>query len=66
MSELDRLNDGVARIKAAERGEPPAASRDFLELPRDTLAIEGKRVGRTNGGVACDVTSGPCACGAWH
>lgn len=20
----------------------------------------------TNGGVACDVTSGPCACGAWH
>jgi hypothetical protein len=19
-----------------------------------------------NGGVACDVTSGPCACGAWH
>lgn len=22
-------------------------------------------VGR-NGGRACDVTSGPCACGAWH
>ena len=21
---------------------------------------------RTNGGVRCDVTSGPCACGAWH
>lgn len=20
----------------------------------------------TNGGVRCDVTSGPCACGAWH
>ena len=19
-----------------------------------------------NGGIACDVTSGPCACGAWH
>lgn len=19
-----------------------------------------------NGGVRCDVTSGPCACGAWH
>lgn len=19
-----------------------------------------------NGGTACDVTSGPCACGAWH
>lgn len=23
-------------------------------------------LGRTNGGVRCDVTSGPCACGAWH
>ena len=21
---------------------------------------------RTNGGVRCDVTKGPCACGAWH
>lgn len=21
---------------------------------------------RTNGGIRCDVTSGPCACGAWH
>jgi len=20
----------------------------------------------TNGGVRCDVSSGPCACGAWH
>ncbi len=20
----------------------------------------------TNGGRSCDVTSGPCACGAWH
>ncbi len=20
----------------------------------------------TNGGVECDVTEGPCACGAWH
>lgn len=19
-----------------------------------------------NGGIACDVTDGPCACGAWH
>lgn len=23
-------------------------------------------VGRTNGGVRCDVELGPCACGAWH
>lgn len=21
---------------------------------------------RTNGGVRCDVKSGPCSCGAWH
>ena len=20
----------------------------------------------TNGGIRCDVTDGPCACGAWH
>lgn len=20
----------------------------------------------TNGGISCDTTSGPCACGAWH
>jgi hypothetical protein len=65
MSELDRLDEGVRRIKAAERGEPPAP-RDFSELPRDLLAIEGKRTGRVNGGIPCDVTSGPCACGAWH
>ena len=65
MSELDRLRDGVKRIKDAERGEEPE-SRDFTELPRDLLAIEGKRTGRSNGGIPCDVTRGPCACGAWH
>ncbi|MDO8494925.1 MAG: hypothetical protein Q7S32_00155 [bacterium] len=26
---------------------------------------KGAPLGR-NGGVACDVVSGPCACGAWH
>jgi hypothetical protein len=67
MSELDRLREGIARIKAAERGEEPVAERDFLDLPAgDTLAIEGKRTGRSNGGIPCDVTNGPCSCGAWH
>ncbi|MFL5659834.1 MAG: hypothetical protein ACJ8BW_00615 [Ktedonobacteraceae bacterium] len=67
MGELDRLQEGVRRIKEAERGEEPVTQRDFLDLPAgDTLAIEGKRVGRSNGGVACDVTRGPCSCGAWH
>ncbi len=23
-------------------------------------------LGRTNGGINCDVLEGPCACGAWH
>jgi hypothetical protein len=67
MGELGRLREGVRRIKDAERGEQPVEQRDFLDLPvGDVLAIEGKRVGRSNGGVPCDVTSGPCSCGAWH
>lgn len=73
MSETDRLREGVARIKAMEAGEPPA-QRDYGQLldsattPEgvDLLAIEGKRTGRVNGGIPCDVVSGPCACGAWH
>ena len=74
MSELDRLREGIARIKRAEQGEPPAKARSFKELMAearsreglDTLEIEGKRTGRSNGGIPCDVTSGPCSCGAWH
>jgi hypothetical protein len=73
MSEIDRLREGVKRIKDAERGEAPA-QRTFAQLKDeattpagiDTLAIEGRRTGRSNGGIACDVSSGPCACGAWH
>lgn len=73
MSELDRLREGVKRIKQAEQGEPPQ-ERDYPDLVGeattsqgiDTLAMEGKRTGRVNGGIPCDVSSGPCACGAWH
>ncbi len=34
----------------------------------DTMVIEAASdwSGRTNGGIACDVSRGPCACGAWH
>jgi hypothetical protein len=70
---MDELRKGIERIRAAERGEPPA-DRDYTQLldgattPQgvDLLAIEGKRTGRTNGGIPCDVVSGPCSCGAWH
>lgn len=30
------------------------------------LAIIVIKAGISNGGVACDVADGPCACGAWH
>jgi hypothetical protein len=71
---LERLRDGIERLKSAERGEGIYRQRDYLDLVDDatgpggidTLAIEGKRTGRSNGGIPCDVTSGPCACGAWH
>jgi hypothetical protein len=74
MSSLHQLRDGIERIKSAERGEGNVERRDFRDLMDDatgpggvdTLAIEGKRVGRSNGGIPCDVTSGPCSCGAWH
>lgn len=33
----------------------------------DLIDAHGKYVDLgTNGGVKCDVTTGPCACGAWH
>jgi hypothetical protein len=73
LDDLPRLDEAIAKLKAAEAGEPPA-ERSFKELMAesrsreglDTLAIEGKRTGRVNGGVPCDVSRGPCSCGAWH
>ena len=32
----------------------------------DLEAMEAHPALGYNGGVKCDVTSGPCACGAWH
>lgn len=28
--------------------------------------VEGHRDFGSNGGIHCDVSSGPCSCGAWH
>ncbi len=65
----DRLQD----IK----NNPENHKHDFDGLQRcciidgalDTMLIEAHSeyvsMG-SNGGVACDVSSGPCACGAWH
>lgn len=59
------------------RKHPDRHRHDFEGLQRccfvdgaiDTLLMDAHSanapLGR-NGGVACDVTSGPCACGAWH
>jgi len=50
--------------------------RDFIEVMQCCmvngaidLALEAahERISdRSNGGVRCDVSSGPCSCGAWH
>lgn len=73
MSELDRLREGIKRIKDSERGEKTGG--DFVDnVARsrtssggiDSLALDSHRTGRENGGIACDVTRGPCRCGAWH
>lgn len=34
-------------------------------LDLSLMQMHEQHVGR-NGGVRCDVTEGPCACGAWH
>jgi hypothetical protein len=70
----DELREGVARIKAMERGETPPTGGDFLTNVQeattpsgiDAASLDSRRTGRVNGGIACDVTRGPCRCGAWH
>lgn len=73
MSELDRLREGIKRIKESEQGEEKGG--DFLDNVAkattssgaiDALELDSRRTGRVNGGIACDVTRGPCRCGAWH
>lgn len=75
MSSLDDLRKGIEKVKAMERGEPVSEPRDYLDHVRestrpdgaiDSATFDSKRTGRVNGGIACDVTSGPCRCGAWH
>lgn len=71
----DDLNEGIRRIKESERGHPQKGERDFLDSVReattedgsiDLLELDSHRTGRVNGGIACDVTRGPCRCGAFH
>lgn len=73
MSARDELAEGIRRIKDAERGR--GGGGDFLDNREravrpdgavDALELDSFRTGRVNGGVACDVTRGPCRCGAWH
>lgn len=70
------LDDAIRKIKKAEAGDSPSsAPRDFLDNVREATNQDGSvdlarldlhRTGRVNGGIACDVTRGPCRCGAWH
>jgi hypothetical protein len=67
---------GPAGDSGATAPSPEPALPSFTELVAsatteegiDTAKIEaaGRRSTKTNGGVRCDVSSGPCSCGAWH
>jgi hypothetical protein len=65
----------MAEGKASE--SPSGLAPHFLDLVAsarttgggiDTAVIEetSLRSNRSNGGVACDASRGPCSCGAWH
>lgn len=69
------LEDGVKKIKDSEKGRPVEGEVTFFDNIRvstrpdgaiDTATFDSYRTGRVNGGIACDVTWGPCRCGAWH
>jgi hypothetical protein len=75
---LDRIHDWaeVLRGEGEATSEPVIGQeRDFLTLVATARTPEGgidltkidaaTPVGE-NGGVPCDVTRGPCSCGAWH
>lgn len=56
-------------------GRPDNLDRSFEELVAsattedgaiDLAALDDAPAVGYNGGVKCDVTSGPCSCGAWH
>ncbi len=65
-------------IKAADlNSEKIAHSRSFEELVKSSTDPQTGHVDLqvlqsyegscgSNGGVGCDVTVGPCSCGAWH
>lgn len=55
------------RIKVGSRFENVIAHAMTPEGAIDTLKMQ-ELEGRfgSNGGVGCDVLSGPCSCGAWH
>lgn len=56
------------------REHPEEHRHDFWDLQKccdidgaiDLALIDAHPALGTNGGVKCDVASGPCSCGAWH
>jgi hypothetical protein len=70
-------NDSFAQLIESLGGtfEEVVNARTFCELVNsatlpdgsvDLMAIDNAPAVGYNGGVKCDVTSGPCNCGAWH
>jgi hypothetical protein len=58
-AEIDSsLPNFVALAESATTGEGAVDLSLIEEL--------GSRSTKTNGGIRCDTSSGPCACGAWH
>jgi hypothetical protein len=46
--------------------DKPLAEHDNFAKTVHRENAENESTGPRNGGVLCDATSGPCACGAWH
>ena len=57
-----------------KKEEPGKKTRTFEDLMREAMVdgaidlsiIDNAPAVGYNGGRKCDVTSGPCSCGAWH
>lgn len=66
--ELGELNNQHVGIFYLNRNDEYGELRQqFVTMIDNELILEHNRsLPKKNGGVECDVESGPCACGAWH
>ncbi len=71
IEDLDFDVDEQEAVESSRAGLPnftslvrSAMTKDGIDLSVIDRVSEG--LGPTNGGRRCDVSKGPCSCGAWH